>query len=291
MMMCEHVLRREEIYVAEQDAVVEEQVGFPWRYFAIAFAWAWVFWAIPLATTRGWITNPTLSGLRVPLLAVGAYAPFVAAFWLTFRDGGRVAAWRFFKRAFRWKIPPMTLLVALFLSPALAALAVWVRSMQGGVPLAFQVRWNQVPVVLFFLFFLGGSFNEEFGWAYAIDRMLPRWGFVKGALLLGCVWACWHGPLFFMPTQSQSHMPFWTFLILCCSLRLLYVWAYDSARQSILVTLLFHTSVNFTLNLFALLDPAISPLRQATWMYYMALLVLSAVVVGVVSQRKKVANG
>jgi 1,4-dihydroxy-2-naphthoyl-CoA synthase len=36
------------------------------RYFAFAFAW--VFWAIPLATTRGWSTQPALGGPRVSLL-------------------------------------------------------------------------------------------------------------------------------------------------------------------------------------------------------------------------------
>ena len=65
------------------------------RYFALAFAWAWVFWAIPLAMTCGWLTQPALSGLRVSLLVVGAYAPFVAAFALSFRDG---TAWTLLKR-------------------------------------------------------------------------------------------------------------------------------------------------------------------------------------------------
>jgi hypothetical protein len=63
------------------------------RYFA--FAWEWMFWAMPLATTRGWLTQPALSGLRVSLLVVGAYAPSVAAFALSFRDG---TAWTLLKR-------------------------------------------------------------------------------------------------------------------------------------------------------------------------------------------------
>ena len=64
----------------------EQQGGFPMRYFALAFAWAWVFWAIPLAMTCGWLTQPALVEPRVSLLVVGAYAPFVAAFALSFRD-------------------------------------------------------------------------------------------------------------------------------------------------------------------------------------------------------------
>ncbi len=44
------------------------------------------FCMIPLATTREWIVDPKLSGLRMPLLLVGAFAPFVAAFTLSLRD-------------------------------------------------------------------------------------------------------------------------------------------------------------------------------------------------------------
>lgn len=262
---------------------VEQQEGFPTRYFAFVFAWAWVFWAVPLATTRGWLTQPALSGLRVLLLVVGAYAPFVAAFALSFRDG---TAWKLFRRAFRWRIPSLVLLTTVILMPALAGVAMWVHAIQGGPRFGFNVGWHDAPLVIFFLFFLGGSFNEEFGWAYAIDRMQARWGFVNGSLLLGAIWAFWHLPLFFMPTQSQSHMPFWAFLIMCCSMRLLFVWAYNQAGQSILVTLLFHTSANFTPNLFAILNPAVSAEKQASWMYYIALMTPAAATVALFQVRR-----
>jgi uncharacterized protein len=263
--------------VTEQEKVKQSE-GFPTRYFAFAFAWAWVFWAVPLCTTRGWLTQPTLGGLRNLFLIVGAYAPFVAAFALSFRDG---TAWALFKRAFRWRIPPLVLLTALILFPAVAGVAIWLHSMQGGPKFGFTLGWHDVPLVMFFLFFLGGSFNEEFGWAYAIDRLQARWGYVKSSLLLGVIWALWHLPLFFMPTQSQSHMPFWTFLIQCCSVRLLFVWAYNHAGKSILVTLLFHTSLNFAPNLFAILNPTVSADKQATWMYYVALMAVAAAVVAI----------
>jgi membrane protease YdiL (CAAX protease family) len=247
---------------------------FPARFFWLAFAWAWVFWAIPLATTRGWLTAPSLDGLRIPLLVMGAYGPTVAAFALSFRQGNARAL---FGRALRWRMPPYVLMAVLFLSPVLAGIAMWIHSRQGGPALAFNLAWSDLPVLVFFLFFLGGSFNEEFGWAYAIDHIQPRRGIVGGSLLLGVIWACWHLPLFFMPTQSQFHMPFWTLLVTCCSLRLLYVWAYQQARQSILVTLLFHTSTNLTLNLFAILNPGVSATEQAAWMYYVAMLAVVAV--------------
>lgn len=246
-------------------------------FFFSSFVWTWGFWTVPLATARGWITLPTAGDLLIPLLVVGAFGPSVAAFALSYRQA---SARELFRRALHWKIPPAPLLTAFLLSPLLAAIAVWVRSRQGGAPFVIQVDWQSALVLVFFLFFLGGSLNEEFGWAYAIDRMQPRWGFVKASLLLGCVWACWHLPLFFMPTQSQSHMAFWAFLLTCCSFRLLFVWAYNRARQSVLVTLLFHTSMNFTLNMFTLLDPTTSSANQPTWTCYTLSAVISAFLVG-----------
>jgi uncharacterized protein len=155
---------------------------------------------------------------------------------------------------------------------------VGIRAAQGGPPLVCNVAPKALIVLVPLLFFLGGSFQEEFGWAYAIDRMQPRWGFVKGSLLLGLIWACWHLPLFFMPGQSQSHMPFWTFVILTAALRVMFVWAYNSSAQSVLVTLLFHTSLNLTLNLFSVLD--IRPgAEQVTWIYFVGMLVVVAVLV------------
>jgi uncharacterized protein len=253
--------------------VKTELRAFPKYFFLWTFLWSWAFWAIPLMTTRGWVGNATLKGLRVPLLVIGAYGPFVAAFALSLREK---SAWALFKRAFRWRIPPLVLLSALFLSPVLAGAAIWIQSLLGGPAFATRTSWSHVSGLILQLFFFGGSFNEEFGWAFAIDRIQPRLGFLKGSLLLGVVWAFWHLPLFFMPTQSQSHMPFWTFLITCCSLRLLYVRAYNESRQSILVSLLFHTSVNFTLNLFAILDTKVLATKQPVWMGYVAALAIAA---------------
>jgi hypothetical protein len=135
-------------------------------FFLWTFAWAWAFFGHPADddTGMGGQSNP-LSGLRGPLLVTGAYAPFVSAFALSLRDK---SAWTLFKRAFRWRMPPPVLLSALFLSPVLAGVAVWIQAMLGGPTFSFRIRWQHAAVLIVLLFFLGGSFNEEFGWAFAI---------------------------------------------------------------------------------------------------------------------------
>jgi len=270
--------------LSESEAAVEVRDGLPVRFFAIAYVFSWVFWTGALAGQRGWVSSPALVKLNTPLLMAGAFGPFVAAMILSARES-KGGAWRLLKRALRWRIPPVVLMVSVVLVPVMAALAVEIRAAQGGPALVCNVAPKTLIVLVILLFFLGGSFQEEFGWAYAIDRMQPRWGFVKGSLLLGVIWACWHLPLFFMPGQSQSHMPFWTFLILTAALRVMFVWAYNSSAQSVLVTLLFHTSLNLTLNLFTVLD--MSPgSEQVTWMYFTGMLAVVAGVMVVGKMRK-----
>ena len=51
------------------------------------------------------------------------------------------------------------------------------------------------------------AFGEEFGWrGYALDRLLVRFGFLRGSLLLGFVWAIWHLPWYFTPGQAQYNL-------------------------------------------------------------------------------------
>ena len=63
------------------------------------------------------------------------------------------------------------------------------------------------PLYIFLVLLLSlisGPLNEEFGWrGYALDRLLLKFGFLKGSLILGFIWAIWHLPWYFTPGQAQ----------------------------------------------------------------------------------------
>jgi uncharacterized protein len=249
--------------------------SFPATYFVIAHVFAWTFWLFPLASTHGWISSPRIASLEVAFLVVGAFGPLVASFYLTYRDGGRRALLQFAGRALRIRIPAGPLCVALLLLPALAALAVYLHSREGGPALLWAMPFPIVVVNYLLLFFLGGSLQEEFGWAYAIDCMQQKWPLPWSSMLLGVIWGFWHLPLFFIPGLSQTFLPLWTFLLMTISLRVLMVWVYHAAQRSVLATLLFHTSLNFSLNAF----PVVARSKNAfprTWLYFVLLLCVSS---------------
>jgi membrane protease YdiL (CAAX protease family) len=54
---------------------------------------------------------------------------------------------------------------------------------------------------------ISGPLNEEFGWrGYALDRLLLKFGFIKGSIILGFIWAIWHLPWYFTPGQAQYNL-------------------------------------------------------------------------------------
>ncbi|MGC1550049.1 MAG: CPBP family glutamic-type intramembrane protease [Rhodanobacter sp.] len=254
----------------------------PWFYFVLAFIIAWTFWLVPLLGSRNVIA--VSASVQTIFLVLGAFGPFFAAFISRYRDGGWPAVRSFASRAFRFRIGPRYLMAALFLVPLLGLVAAWIYAQQGGPALALAVPPMQILILFPLLFFVGGSLNEEFGWAYAIDRLQQRYRLLPAAVILGVIWGFWHLPLFFIVGATQSFMPFWAFVMFTVGARVLFVWAYEGTAKSILTTLLFHTTTNLTLNLFVLVDS--SSLRNEHGFIAFACLMLgTAVVVAFASRR------
>jgi hypothetical protein len=223
----------------------------PW-FFLLTFLFSWGFWLLPLLASRGMLQLS--AGTQLLCVIAGSFGPFVACFVSLHRDGGWPAMRDFALRCLRFRIGLRYLVAAMLLSPVLGLIAAWVYARLGGAPLAMAVPVAQIPMVFAMLFFVGGSVNEEFGWAYAIDRLQKDRRLLPAAVALGLIWGFWHLPLFFIVGITQSFLPFWAFLIFTVALRLLFVWTYEGTGKSLLVTLLFHTTTNLTLNLFVLVD-------------------------------------
>ena len=252
-----------------------------WFYFAVAFAVTWIMWLFPILETRGALTlSPTL---RLICLFGGSFGPFIGAFLAVYRDGGWSAVKEFAGRSLRYRIGPVYLLMALLLMPVLAGIATWWLAQRGGAPYAVLVPLAHFPLLYLELFIIGGSVSEEFGWAYAIDRLQQRRGLLSAAVILGVIWGCWHIPLFFIGGLTQSFMPFWAFVLFTVAFRVLIVWGYENNRKSILVALLFHTGSNFSFNLYNLIDR--SPQRdERAFIWYCLLTLLVAGVVALTAR-------
>jgi membrane protease YdiL (CAAX protease family) len=85
------------------------------------------------------------------------------------------------------------------------------------------------------------SFGEEYGWrGYLLPRLLPL-GEIKGSLLLGVIWACWH-----LPVLSLGQESLWLSVPIFLAEAILtafpFTWLYRASGASVLVLSLFHSS-------------------------------------------------
>ncbi|MEM2111851.1 MAG: CPBP family intramembrane glutamic endopeptidase [Candidatus Bathyarchaeia archaeon] len=142
----------------------------------------------------------------------------------------------------KWHIP------VFFLFPIITGSALLLAILSGEALPKLSVLSNPLLIVVGFvyIFFLGGPFQEEWGWrGYALDRLQKRLNALVSSLILGFIWGAWHLPLFFISGTIQSQTPIWGFMTLIICGKILFTWLYNNTGGSILTAMLFHTMNNF----------------------------------------------
>jgi uncharacterized protein len=218
----------------------------PWRFFALAYGISWFVWALALLHA--------LRGTKIPAVQLlpyaGAFGPCIAAMVCAGVEG-RPAVGRLLRgmlavcQNWRWYV------MALFVMPACMALANILSGrpmMDSGVP---PVPTQPVVLVMVFAsIFLAAGIGEETGWrGYALPVLLSRFRPLAGSVILGCVWAVWHAPLFLLPGVAQhqilSTAGALLFLAFCICWSVLFTLLYLETRGSLFMAVLFHATADF----------------------------------------------
>ena len=209
-------------------------------FFLLVFVLSAPFWLVGPAAGRR-LRNEVPLGL--PLSALQAVNPLLAALLLVYAEDGRAGARGLLKRAFDygrikskvWYVP------VLCLWPAALALEYGLMY-RAGAPLP-EARFpvSTIPVFLI-LFFVAGT-CEELGWqGYAFGRLRGRWGAFGAGLILGAVWAAWH----VVPLTQSRRTTAWV-VWQCLGMlpfRVLIAWLYDHTGRSVFAASLFHATSN-----------------------------------------------
>ncbi|MBL4560915.1 MAG: CPBP family intramembrane metalloprotease [Labilibaculum sp.] len=103
--------------------------------------------------------------------------------------------------------------------------------------------------------FLVGMFGEELGWrGFALPKLLDKYDPIISSLILALPWIFWHAPL--MVFQSwRGDLPIENFLlnyiILVIPLTLIFTWFFQKTKGSVLLAIIFHSSLNLTFNAYS----------------------------------------
>lgn len=207
----------------------------PWKFFLILILITLPFWIFG--------GNPLPIPIKLPVSALAAFNPMIAAFIVTYVQSGSDGVKELFRKVFDYRKIKNKIwyLPALLLTPLISLLAYAIMRWKGMSLPDPEIPILMVPVffVVFFIFGIG----EELGWmGYAIDPLQKRWGALNASLLLGFVWAIYH----LIPDLQNGQTAGWIFWhrLGTVALRILMVWIYNNTGKSVFLAILFHVSDN-----------------------------------------------
>ena len=211
-------------------------------FFALAFAIMWpCFIAVALAV-------PVTIPLGGALVVFGAWAPAMAAVFLTHRSEGRAGVRELLRRVvqadvgLRWYGFAVGYMLAIQLASALIhrlVFGAWPRL--GDTPpflIPFAIALS-TPV----------QAGEEIGWrGYALPRLAARFGWAPASLLLGVVWGFWHLPQFFIRDGGGYGHSVFVFTLMTMAISVALAYLYVRTRGSLLLCMVMHAAINNSLN-------------------------------------------
>jgi uncharacterized protein len=223
------------------------------RFFGLVLILSLPFYA--LGATG--VTLPFAPAL--PINAVMACVPMIAALILVTRQDGVKAASRLFASAFRFRTIPNIgwALVALGFMPVAFLVTGGIVWLSGIALPDLHLLPASAVIPAFVLFFLG-AVGEEIGWqGYAYPALAGRHSALNAALIIGVVWALWHVIPFALMGRSATWI-LWHGLGIVL-MRIIIVWLFVNTGQSPLIAVIFHMMSNSVWGVFPDFAPWYDP--------------------------------
>jgi CAAX protease family protein len=171
-----------------------------WKYVICAYL---AFWAIILVL--GWMASIVFdapAGVMNAISILGSWSPTLVLLLMLKRLKPGMTVAGSYKRAFRDRLNVRLLIAVPVIVGGAFLAAVWLLSAIGDTPFAMHVALPSALGLTVLLTVFQGPSGEESGWrGYLRTELEGRYGFTKGNVILGLVWAFWHAPLWFLASD------------------------------------------------------------------------------------------
>ena len=182
-----------------------------------------------------------------PFQTAGAYGPFLAALVISTALGSDELK-SLFSRMTKFRFGLGWYLIAIFGNVLLYLLVTGLS----GAPLMQSLADNWTLIFTLYLpalftSYLVNPIGEETGWTgFALPYLQKRFRPWLSAVILGVLWAIWHLPAFFVPSEMGSFNPvnFVFFVLSSIFIRIVWTWVTNNAQGSGIAGILLHASSN-----------------------------------------------
>lgn len=234
-----------------------------WLFFTLAFVISWLM-VLPLVLQQQVLANWHLWG---------GLGPTIAAIVVLALTEGWLGVQRWWQQLRRLPLGWSCWALAAAGPAALVVLPLAALYFTG-TPLQALTHPEQVWGVMWFNA-IWYALGEELGWrGYALPRLQERWGSIGASFVLAGVWGLWHLPFFFYyfafdwPTALG-------FLLGLLGGTFCLTWLYNTSGQSLWVGIVFHASLNLSMQLATTASAPVLPLLN-TGLLVVALLIVVA---------------
>jgi membrane protease YdiL (CAAX protease family) len=255
-----------------------------WQFFLLTFLFSWLMWLPGVLITYSLITpSQTLTTINNVMKWVAGIGPSLAAIILVIKFDGKVGLNKLFKRVLNIKLGywyfPVFLMLPITLVAAHLINTFFFDTSFPRTGLLKEPWWIPVLFIIFFVL----QFGEELGWrGYALDRLQKKWNALYSSLLLGCIWAIWHLPMFLSSGfgQHDNQLPFIQFLVTLVLLSVLITWFQNNTNNSLLPAFIIHAFINLSGEVLPLIEKNTEIQGDYTvWVVLNILLLISVIMI------------
>ena len=194
----------------------------------------------------------------------GGWGPTISALILTYVYGNKYDVINLLKKALIWRVKIKYYLFSVFGIMLLFFLNLFFNDYILKIRIDYYLITESIglenlsfisiillsPILSLINTFVGGPIAEELGWrGYAQSLLQEKISYNLSGLIIGFIWAIWHLPLFIFLPKATANIPLFYYIILFSCFGVLFSWLFNKTSRSILISILFHGGINFTIGL------------------------------------------